>query len=923
MLIESRFLPPRLQSTTLARRRHLERYFRGLPENAVTLVLAPAGYGKTTLLADWRRRLLMDRHHVAWLSVDDGDNEVSQFVAYIFGALHRAWSYHGEPSETAFMSAAGNLSPDRAAGFIVNEISRLDGHVFLLFDDSHVLRSDKAVKVIEDLALLAPANLHLILASRRTPDFSLVKLRTGGALQELDAQQIRFNLQETTEFFRLRGHTALRLSDIDQLHQLTEGWVTGLCLASQSLKNKYAISEVVEGLSGRSQEISHYISEVVHKHLDARKQSWLIKTAMFDRFCPALCDEVFGGSDSAAIIEYLSENMPLFMPLDDERGWVRLHRLLRDFLLQEWQRLEQDERKRLHERAVKWFAARGEIIEAINHAVAAGNETVAVNLIEGQSRDLVAAGNILLLMSWYEKLPASLFRQRFDLQLNVAWALILSIRCEEAARYAAELEAEIENGREVDFESRMELLAVKATIAAITDEPRAAIAMANRYLARSNKRDPWVVGVIANVLTYCHQIGCDYERALEAQLYVEPWPVTKRSPFTVIYGDCVEGRVHECRGDTRQALAQYHAALARAENLAGRRSVPAALPAAFLAALLYDMNKPFEARQVMAGRLDIACSMIPPTPILRGGLAIVRAHMAEGDVERAKAELDHMEGIARSVGFDRVVAACIAERVSFALQKNNFKEAKWHLDALQPYWRDECDPRLRTVATEINNLITVARIRYNCLPGSPAEAEEEAQRFVSQAEHFGHLEDQILGYVLLAQAQRARGKLNEAAQSLIAAMRHAMPSGKVRIFFDERASLQSIVERIAHGIAVSCPVAIAHLVDALCAAPAEANNSAGRVQGASSPAPGKGVHAFFPPPANDAAHDTQPLPTALTDRELEILACLAKGMTNKEIASALTISPETVKWYLKKVYEKLGAGNRAHAVRVAHKAQLL
>ncbi|WP_147385492.1 LuxR C-terminal-related transcriptional regulator [Oleomonas cavernae] len=904
------------------RRKNLEDYFEHLPAYSVTLVRAPAGFGKTTLLADWRKRLLFDGSRVAWLSLDEHDNEPAQLLSYLLGALDQAFE-NDRAVTTSFLSASGNLAPNLVAGFIVNEVQQLSDDIYVFLDDVHDLNAPAALSILYDLIHYAPPNLHFVLAGRPAIRLGLSRLKVQGRVQETDIAEMRFDISEAIEFFRLRGHDLLRLTDIDTLNQATEGWVAGLCLASQSLARKKNVSEFVETFCGQTKEITDYIRDTVFRQIDEEDRRWLVRISIFSRFCPALCDEVLERADSAARIARLVEEVPFIIPLEGAEGWARLHPLLREFLAGEVKLLAHDEFVGLHRRAAQWFSAREAISEAIHHAIEEGDSTWAIQLIARQSRRMVESAQILLLMSWYERLPKEAFAKRLDLAVDVIWALSLSMRMDEAGAAIAEVEKALAERPQPDDTVRWELQAVKAAYYTLNDRGEG-LQVAEEWLANGPRNDQFKIGALANVVTYNRNIRGEFDRALEAQLIGESWPMAERSHFTMIYADCCIGTAHEQRGEFDKAREHYEMALRRGEEIGGRRSVPAALPASCLSGLLYDQDDLLGAQKVLAGRFDIACSRTPPSFSARGAISLVKVHVADGDMKRALERLDRLEAIANRLGFARIVAGCLAERLHLALLANDWRQVRHWTNRLQALRQAENPALGRTAVTLTNEIIRLGEARADLMLGEAKRSLGFLQNYLAEAEEFDRFGDQVTGRILLASALWSTGSQDEAVGVFQAALSMALPKRYRRAFQDQRIYVLPLLKALQTGL------------DAAGLSPEEKAFAAELLQGRGDTGAKRAEVVNFTEVGRPTrilpermavlqgeAESDQSLYQQLTAREREVLSCMAEGLTNKEIAAALAIAPETVKWYVKQIFLKLGANTRTQAVRQARRARVL
>ncbi|MCF4165868.1 LuxR C-terminal-related transcriptional regulator [Zavarzinia compransoris] len=905
------------------RRKNLDDYFENLPAHTVTMVRAPAGFGKTTLLADWRKRLLFDGARVAWLSLDFHDNEPTQLLTYLLGALDQAFE-NDRQTGTSFLSASGNMAPSQVAGFIVNEVQQLGDDIYVFLDDVHELNSAPVLSVLYDLLHYAPPNLHFVLAGRPAMWLGLSRLKLQGRVQETDIGEMRFDIAEAIEFFRLRGHNLLRLTDIDTLNQATEGWVAGLCLAAQSLNRKRNVSEFVETFCGETKEITDYIRETVFRQIGEEDRRWLVRVSILSRFCPNLCDTLLDTTDSEARIHRLIEEVPFIIPLEGTEGWARLHPLLREFLAGEVGQMEAEELRALHKRAATWFSSRGEISEAIHHAIEEGDTARAIGMIARQSRHLVETAQILLLMSWYERLPKSLFVERLDLSVDVGWALTLSMRMDEAAATIAGVEkalaARPDPGRHVHFE----LQALKAAFYALNDRTFEGMQQAEEWLASGPRDDQFKIGALANVLTYCKTVEGDFAAALDAQVIGESWSAAERSRFTVVYAACVIGQAHEQLGDFAKARDCFEEALRHGEEAGGRRSVPASLPASCLAGLLYDLGDLEGAQKLLAGRFDIACSRTPPSIGIRGPLSLVRVHAADGDMKRALERLDRLEAIAHRLGFIRIVAACLVQRLHFALLANDWRQVRHLLNRLEQMRQPEEKALGRTARSVTNEIICLGMARADCVLGEARRNLAYLQEYLAKAEAMGRFGDQVEGRILLAASLWACGEQAEALDVFRNALAAAMPRGFTRIFREMRLYLLPLLKGVeASTIGEMLPKAKRDFIaDLLHPGKEPAASRSEVVSFADANRPQKPVPERIVA-TREEEPATQPLYQQLTGREREVLACMAEGLTNKEIAVALAITPETVKWYAKQIFVKLGANTRTQAVRQARRARVL
>jgi LuxR family transcriptional regulator, maltose regulon positive regulatory protein len=384
------------------------------------VIKAPAGYGKTTLAVDWSERLRRSSSIIAWLSLDEDDNEPSAFAYHFAKSIHRAAPDLGQfamdllvetkliDSKNVFLAA-------------INAVAENDDEVYVFLDDYYLVTDRRPHELTSFLLRYAPSNFHLVVMSRTELPLSISKLRLEDEVAELDIADLRFTLGEAGQFLRAEPSSKLEQEDISKLHDATEGWPAALQLARISIRNSPDPSKVVRSFSGASRKISSYIEDTLATQADEIVQ-FLLQTAVLDRLHGSLCQAITGIARSADLLKALNHEQLLLTTLDEENGWYRYHHLMSDYLIDRLRSRMPDRIPELHRKAYTWYAAQQMWNLAVQHAIAAKDLDQAIAYVNECAMSLVAKGDLLTLLAWERQLPAELMSHQSDVKLALAWA---------------------------------------------------------------------------------------------------------------------------------------------------------------------------------------------------------------------------------------------------------------------------------------------------------------------------------------------------------------------------------------------------------------------------------------------------------------------------------------------------------------------
>lgn len=402
LLLGTKLEPPRLRE--LVPRGVLVEALGGGLVRPLTLIRGPAGSGKSLLLAQWRLSALGDRK-VAWLSLDEGDNEPVRFWSYVIAALRSALPEFGE-ALLSLLRAPGVDLMREALPALVNELLEMPSDTVLVLDDYHVIDHEAIHAGMGFLVEHVPGNHRFVIASRSEPPLPLARLRARGDLSEIDPEQLGFSEAEAEYLLNEVHQLGLAAAPVSRLHRRTEGWAAGLYLAALSLRDRPDADELIAGFSGGDRRIVDYLAGEVLDQQPEVVLRFLLCTSVLERFCAPLCDAVTGADDGRAMLDQLERSNYFLIPLDPRREWYRYHHLFAELLRHELGRRQPDLSVELHRRAGRWLANAGLISEAVPHMVAAGDLEQAADLIAAHGPGLVTGGRALTVAEWFDALPA-------------------------------------------------------------------------------------------------------------------------------------------------------------------------------------------------------------------------------------------------------------------------------------------------------------------------------------------------------------------------------------------------------------------------------------------------------------------------------------------------------------------------------------
>ena len=915
VLLATKLNVPGMRPDLVPRPRLAQRLDEGGGRGLV-LACAPAGYGKTVLLAEWVRR---GRRPVAWLSLDAADNDPARFWRHTVAALDRV-----RPGISERMGPL--LGPPAPPSFeplmtaLINEVAGqpdADEALLLVLDDYHVISSQLVHESLGFLLEHRPPGLQLALTSRSDPPLALARLRARGQLTELRAAELRFTPGEAAALLQqvaaapgaARPGAPLPDAVAAALAARTEGWAAGLQLAGLSLRGQNDVDGFVTAFTGSHRYVLDYLAEEVLEHQSEQVRTFLLETSVLERLSGELCDAVTGRPGSQALLEQAERAGLFVIPLDEVRGWWRYHHLFADLLRARLQREQPGRVPGLHRNAAAWYAERGLADDAIRHAVAAGEMTWAARLIE-QHFDAVHSlrGEAATVQRWLTPLPADLVRSRPRLLLAQAVPAATGGRLEAAEQLVDAAERAYAGTGEEPFEPTIGragslLVNVPATVALVRGylaqlrgDARGTADFGSQAVAES-REDEWILRSVAQVQLAV--AGWLDGRLDEAERAFAQGIAGRRAVGLPTWGAWASyelGQVQHAQGRLDAAARTCEQALETAART-GQPPSPAAGPAYVgLAEVAYQRNELDSALDNAERGIAPCRSFVYTMPLAAGLATLAWIRQAGGDPAGA---LDAMDEAVRATPGPPpgLLNPIPARRARLLLAQGDLAAAaRW----TQENGLDEDDEP--DYAREPGHLV-LARVLL--AQGQPGPALGLLDRLYAAAVAQHRTGSLIEIGALRALALAASGDADRAVDALAEALTLACPQGYVRVFADEGAPMAALLARLiaaqrSGGAAAEVPLGcLARLQRAL---------------GAQDVAPGAGRGGVTAVPG---------LVDPLTSRELEVLEMLAAGRSNQAIAGQLVVTVDTVKKHVSHVLGKLGAANRTEAVTRARELGLI
>jgi LuxR family maltose regulon positive regulatory protein len=865
-LITTKICIPTQRSVLVSRGQLIQR-LKTRGECQLTLVSAPAGFGKTTLASEW----LSDTDQaVTWLSLDEGDNDPARFLTYLLTAL--------QVIEQQAVIETGSLlkepqipSPELLAATLINELTAISRPFYLVIDDYHVIQTLFIHQLINSIVEHQPDQMHIVLLTREDPPLPLPRLRAKGQMTEIRQDDLRFNLQECKEF--LENVMGLKISenDIAALERRTEGWIAGLQLAALSLQGEEDPQHFIREFTGSSRYVLDYLIEEVFARQPGEIQDFLLNTAILDRLSGPLCDAVTDNPGGHENLITLERSNLFIIPLDQSRSWYRYHRLFRDLLCNKLSFLGEDHMKSLHLRASRWFESHNLILEAIQHRLAAEDWATATNLLHSANDSLLKSGEVFTLLNWYSQIPDEVICSNPDICLDYAWPLILSGQFEGAESYLKH--AEELSG---DAPTRLgEVITAQAYLARSQGDHHRMIELslqAQSYLSKEDIDSHCLISTNLGIAYWHSGQLSEAESALRDALYTARATSNHYAESTALI---FQGMTMAVRGRLREAAQRFQGILQGDDHPHFIRG----LANLYLSVLHYEWNHLESSGSALQDAIEIAEHIQNDELLTSSQMMMAQIHIATGNITAARDLLEKaQQRAAQGAAPLTIIPRLAAAQVYAALEYDDLAGALGWAEHLG----EESDFHSFCRFTNL----TQARLLL------AQKKKEEAAQYLAKS--YEKSAQNGWGYAMIATRalqSLSATEIKTAVDFLEDGLQSAHPEGFIRTFVDLGKPLKPLLEEI-----IRRKVMTDYAEKILLAL----NDKTAKTRFGQS---------FLIEP--------------LSQRELDVLRLMAAGLTNREIAKKLVISTGTAKTHVHNICGKLEVRNRTEAAARALELNLV
>lgn len=909
-LLRTKLFVPLVPEEPIPRTRLMERLQRGVT-GKLSLVTAPAGYGKTTLVTTWLYQLPARERQVIWLSLDDGDNDARRFFTYVVAALTQLDPAFDVIREEFLQAAHDELPTTTLVTNLLNQVVAHGESVILVLDDYHQITQQSIHDAVTFWLDHQPPNMHLVITSRAEPPMPLSRLRVRRQVTEIDAEALRFTRAESAAFLNQHMHLNLPEDDIAQLDSVTEGWVAGLQLAALSLQHKDDPTAFIQTFKGDNRYIVDYLVTEVLDRQPGYIRDFLLQTSILERLNVQLCNAVTGQVGGQHILETLDQSRLFVIPLDDRRHWYRYHHLFADCLRAELLRTMPTEAATYHERASHWLSEHGFADEAIHHAFAVHNHALVADLIAANAHTLLwERGETRRPWQWIQQLPHEAVQTRPQLLITTAWLhqelfLDHSSRVTDLLNSATAL---IDAGDAPYSPSEIADMATEIALAhSNLERLRGNLAQALQYATRAStltqagKSSLLRSSVHHSLALTHHQVGNVVASLEHSDVRFPP----HRADEPLDYGHYVSLAY---RIDAMRLAGQLHRAERAFQRVdpqhLQRRHSGAAMVAISWAEVLRERNELSRAVAYLTPALEQLKPQQSMSVVVQTGvITLARIYQAQGQGQAGIELLQEALQTHRASDMYYPSARISAIEALLHLQQGNLTTART--------WAEKSGLRAVDTPVYLLEIDYLVLARLLIADGDGRAAHALLERLENATTEGGRTARLIEVQILQALVHQASGKSERALEQLRKAIALAQPAGFVRVFVDEGESLAPLLKQVAgRGMAVGYIRQLLSLIDE--------RHSA--------------LIAETSPNARPTAEVAMPetdfnganlLLNPLTDRELATLRYLATDLTISEIAEQMVVAPSTIRTYVKRIYGKLDVHTRIEAVNRARLLALL
>ncbi len=877
LLLQTKFFPPQIRKDGVSRMRLISLLDEGLSDgHSMTLVSAPAGYGKSLLISEWLHSIslnktLSSKISSTWLNLDENDNDPVRFFTYWISCFQDLGSSFLDQFK---MYSSPPPLPDILAALddIINQLARSTRKHLIVFDDFHQLNNPYITECLEYFIEHQPSQVHLVMIGRADPVVSISRLRSNGKLTEVRARDLRFTLEETRNFLNSSLEITLKEQHINALYERTEGWPSGLQLVVLAMQNVADVEQFVATFQGSHRYILDYLAEEVMRHQDGQVKEFLSKTSILSRFNAPLCEYITGIHNCQSLIRKIEKENLFIIPLDSQGNWYRYHHLFSDYLRVA---IDPSESSELFQKAASWFEENGYFYEAMQHVFSANDTEFAADMMERalEKGNIWSGGNLSALLHWLDSLPKSLLYSRPYLSLLAVPIVCAAVRFEQAEQLLFQTELNLSN-QKIDLSEKLRALIefYRGGIALMKGEISKAKEFTLNALKLIPKEDFLFQSRITSNLAQAYELAGElgqaiqyYQKASELGFAAEATYLAINARAAMAFVLRSQGKLHLAKETLLHAIA-----IDKSKNF------PAiGLVYILLGVIAYDQRQMDIAEEHLNKGIELARDGGLKDDVNWGMIFLSRVKAASGQQEESVELMDKAIMMIRAYQIPRVTNFALAYQARMFLETGQIDKAKaWATEYLavrnsEPveYLREIEDLTLLRVLIFLGECEQVSLILEPLL-----ETAKKSKRNKAVVE----------GFSLLAISQHKKNQTSQALETFSTATELAVPEEDIQILV-ELSDLFNIFQS-----------------QILKFRKRDENNKTKKEESPS------GLREIL-----------MKLPDPLSDQEMRIFDLILRGNTNKEISEELFISIGTAKWHVHNIFQKLGVSNRMQIIALA------
>ncbi|HLZ62060.1 MAG TPA: LuxR C-terminal-related transcriptional regulator [Ktedonosporobacter sp.] len=883
-LLMTKLAIPAAQPWLVSRSRLLAQLSQG--RSRLTLLCAPAGFGKSALLSDWLHTSYQGPHStgITWLILDQADNDPLRFWTYLGTALQRIDPHIGATLLQGLQTPHPPL--ETLLTTLLNDLLTLREQVTLVLEDYHVIQAPSIHQTLAFLLERLPSQIHLVIATRSDPPLPLARLRVRGELCELRAEDLRFTLEEASAFFHQTSGLALSTEQVALLAERTEGWIAGLQLAALALQRQEDVHGFVQAFGGSQAFVIDYLAEEVLSLQSPSIQEFLLQTSILTRLNGSLASAVIEREDGKTLLEQVRQANLFLIPLDQERRWYRYHQLFADVLRVRLENTYPALVPILYQRTIAWYRQRGPVEEAIQYALTGKLFEEAADLIEQRIQAMGSYSEMAAIWHWMNALPDQVAFSRPRLCLIAAWSLLLSGQGERIPPYLEAVLGAVATSTEEAFKRELlgHVTALQAVQARFRGENSHALALSLRALEYLTEGYLFTRSVLYMNLGYVSllsgeiaEAGHIFDQALQV-------PNVNSYPSLVLTIRCNQAKLLAAQGQLRLAATTYQQVLE--SNTGGRgRGLPEEASAYLgLGEIHREWNTLTPALETLTRGLELANLIGEMGTLSTGYKTLARVKYAQGEIDQAFEVLQQAEQHLHNPLYTAQLSAC---RVRFWIAQREVKRAV--------AWGQSCGLTSQDQPSYQREWEYLTLVRLLLVQQRADETISLLRCLLSMAEKGKRTGSMIELLLLQALAHQALGQPQQALFQLTQALQLAQAHGYARLFLDEGSSMAALLHQ-----AVAQPMVSGYVRTLLAQFPDTSE-----------------------PSSPQAGPELPLLLESLSEREREVLRLVAAGLSNHEAAAHLSITTGAVKKHLSNIYGKLGVSSRTQALARARELDLL